>query len=493
MSFEDRLTASFRGVEFLLNTVEGKGGRRAIPREYPKRETGWTEDNGAVLTNEKITGKLVGRDYLDKLRALLEALNQPGTGEMIHPWWGVRTVQVGEVNHRLDNEEDGVAYVDFTVYEAGTNLFPTAATDTAAAMGGAAALAQAASGVAFVDGFIDAIDNMGPMVDTLLDDLDEMTRGLPTLPDQFREWTDRLIRTKDSVGALLAYPGELAREITHLVEDVKDVVTDPIRALSVYDQVSRRWAGMRAELAITGGLPSGIKADVATGAASSVPTYETPAELNSALANAETFTDLVLRVNANAAASALAVTDFSASRDLTPQSASQVTIGQSLTGEHANNPLSQPVQMDGVVGTDRNLVLTADDLERIGNKLAGIIAELAVEAVEAGQSDVWRAMRDLRLAVLHDIRERATELPRRRQISPTNASATHSTGSSTAASSATLLPGSRQLSLTTTMPSALLAWQQYGDTEYRDRLVNDNKLRDPAFITPSTKVEVING
>ena len=37
---------------------------------------------------------------------------------------------------------------------------------------------------------------MGPMVDTFLDDLDELTRGLPTLPDQFREWTDRLMRTK---------------------------------------------------------------------------------------------------------------------------------------------------------------------------------------------------------------------------------------------------------------------------------------------------------
>ena len=53
MSFEERLTASIRGVEFLLNTVDGKGGRRAIPREYPKRESGWTEDHGAILTNER--------------------------------------------------------------------------------------------------------------------------------------------------------------------------------------------------------------------------------------------------------------------------------------------------------------------------------------------------------------------------------------------------------------------------------------------------------
>lgn len=463
MSFEDRLTASIRGVEFLLNTVDGKGGRRAIPREYPKRESGWTEDNGAILTNEQITGKLVGNDYLAKLRTLLDALNQPGTGEMIHPWWGVRTVQVGEVSHRLDNEEDGVAYVTFTVWEAGKRLFPAAAIDTAATLGNAANAAQGATEQSFLDSFLTGIDNMGPMVDTFLDDLDELTRGLPTLPDQFREWTDRLMRTKDSVGALLAYPGELAREVTGIVEDVKGVVTDPIRALSVYDQVSRRWEGMRAELAITGGLPTGILSDAEAGSASSVPTIDTPTEQDAAMANGAAFTALITRASAAAAASAIASANLGSDRDFTVAQDGTVTIGQSLTGDQVNNPLSRPVVMDGVVGADRNLLLTADDLEAMVNKLAAILAELAMDAVEAGESDVWRSLRDLRLAVLNDSRERGTQLPRR-----------------------------RQLVLTATTPSALLAWQQYGDAEYRDRLVSNNNLRDPAFITPSTRVDVLD-
>lgn len=464
MSFIDRLTASIRGVEFLLNTVDGKGGRRAIPREYPKRENGWTEDNGAVLTNEQITGKVVGRNYLEELRALLDALNEPGTCEMVHPWWGVRTVQVGEVSHRLDNEEDGVAYVTFTVWEAGKRLFPAAAIDTASTLGNSADAAQDATEQSFLGNFLTGIDNMGPMVDTFLDDLDELTRGLPTLPDQFREWTDRLMRTKDSVGALLGYPGELAREVTGIVEDVKGVVTDPIRALSVYDQVSRRWEGMRAELAITGGLPTGIIVDASAGSASSVPTIDTPTEQDAALANGAAFTKLISRASAAAAASAIASANLGSDRDFTADQAGTVTIGQSLTGDQVNNQLSRPVVMDGVVGADRNLLLTADDLEAMANKLAAMLAELAMDAVEAGESNVWRALRDLRLAVLNDSRERGAKLPRR-----------------------------RQLVLGMTIPSALLAWQQYGNTEYRDRLVSSNKLRDPAFITPSTKVEVIDG
>ncbi|MGL5371355.1 MAG: DNA circularization protein [Plesiomonas shigelloides] len=463
MSFKERLTASVRGVEFLLNTVDGKGGRRAIPREYPKRETGWTEDNGAVLTNEQIVGKVVGKDYLSKLRSLLDALNQPGTCEMIHPWWGVRTVQVGEVSHRLDNEEDGVAYVTFTVWEAGTRLFPSSAIDTAGALGNAAGAAMGASEQSFMDSFITGIDNMGTMVDTFLDDMDEFTRGLPTLPDQFREWTDRLIRTKDSVGGLLAYPGSLAREVTGIVEDVKGVVTDPIRALGVYDQISRRWEGMRAELAITGGLPTSISADVKTRLASSVPTIDTPTELNAALSNGQQFTQLIDRAAAISAASAIADANFTSTRDFTKDSMATVTIGQSLTGDQANNTVSRPVVIDGVVGADRNVQLTADEVETMNNTLANRLAELAVDAVESGDSEVWRALRDLRLALLNDNKERAAKLPRRRQIT-----------------------------VNTTTPSALLAWQQYGNAEYRDRIVSSNKLRNPTFITPSTTVEVID-
>lgn len=463
MSFEERLTASIRGVEFLLNTVDGKGGRRAIPREYPKRESGWTEDNGAILTNEQITGKLVGKDYLAQLRSLLDALNQPGPGEMIHPWWGVRTVQVGEVSHRLDNEEDGVAYVTFTVWEAGKRLFPAAAIDTAATLGNAADAAQGATEQSFLDSFLTGIDNMGPMVDTFLDDLDKLTRGLPSLPDQFREWTDRLMRAKDSVGALLAYPGELAREVTGIVEDIKGIVTDPIRALSVYDLVSRRWEGMRAELAITGGLPTGISIDAVAGTASSVPTIDTPSERDAAMANGEAFTALIERAAATAAASAIASANFGSERDFTAAAEGTVTIGQSLTGDEAGSQLSRPVVMDGVVGAERNLLLTADDLEQLANYWANRLAELAMEAVEAEQSDVWRALRDLRLALLNDSRERGAQLPRRRQIILSNTTA-----------------------------SALLAWQQYGNAEYRDRLVMGNKLRDPAFITPSTNIQVVD-
>lgn len=122
--WESLREASFRNVTFFLVEDEGTSGRRAIPRAYPKKETGWTEDNGAVLTQQQINGKLLGKNFQKQLEALLRALNTAGPGELVHPWFGIQKVQVGKVSHRLSTEEGGIAYISFEVFEAGERLFP---------------------------------------------------------------------------------------------------------------------------------------------------------------------------------------------------------------------------------------------------------------------------------------------------------------------------------------------------------------------------------
>ncbi|HHT3361311.1 TPA: DNA circularization N-terminal domain-containing protein [Citrobacter freundii] len=90
--WESLRDATFRNVPFYLVDDEGTSGRRAIPRAYPKKEVGWTEDNGAVLTQQQINGKLVGKNFQKQLEALLRALNTPGPGELVHPWFGIQKV-----------------------------------------------------------------------------------------------------------------------------------------------------------------------------------------------------------------------------------------------------------------------------------------------------------------------------------------------------------------------------------------------------------------
>ncbi|QQO84135.1 DNA circularization protein [Shewanella algae] len=439
MAFEDRLSASFRGVEFLLEEADGESGRRAVPHSYPKKELGYTEDNGKVLTRENITGRVLGDDYFQQLDAILTALNQPGPGELVHPWFGIRKVQIGRVSHKLVNRIDGTATFSFEVFEVGENLFPNATSDTATEVNTEAQSTQVAIEQTFANEFdTDALDGVGDMVDLFLDDMDELARGLPSLPDELRQWTDRLVRTKDSIGNLLAQPGELARETMGLLEDIKGVVTDPIRSLEVYRNVQNRWQGTRAELAVTGGLARDISSD--GGMAASVPKVSNPTKQEAIIANAAAFKTLVLNSAAVSQCSALAEADIVQKLD------------------------DQPEIVESLSGAERNAILTGQQLKSIGYGIAEQLADYAAAAVESGSSAVWRQMRRLRQAVLADTRARAELLP---QVSIYRA--------------------------TTTVPVALVAWQETGNTERRDSIVKRNGFSNPAFILPTDDVEVISG
>ncbi|EKN3486025.1 MULTISPECIES: DNA circularization protein [unclassified Yersinia (in: enterobacteria)] len=411
--WEDLLPASFRGVSFFFVDVEGTGGRRAIPHAYPKKEVGWTEDHGAVLTEQQINAKLLGKDYKTQLNQLLAALNTPGPGDLVHPWFGIQQVQVGKVTHKLTTEEGGIAYVSFEVYEAGEQLFPAQQEDTTATtLSGADAVKDAlANGDYFA-----ALDGLGSMVDTLLDDLQGFVANLPTLPEALNEWMDRLNRFKNLSGIVIAAPGEMIRDITGLVSDMKDLVTEAPWALRVYDQLRDRWDGDRAARAATNSLANNVAVNADAGTASSV----TPASLvdisDAMQANIDDFSAVVITSALVAQAETVATTTFETSQQAT-------TIGDALA-------------------------------ERLG--------EQANIAVESGQRELWRSLRDLRFAVVNDVRIRSVQLPELRRVSPTHS-----------------------------VPMMLLAWRETGDAEQRDALVIRNRLRYPAFILPSQIIEVV--
>uniref|UniRef100_UPI003F5901BC hypothetical protein n=1 Tax=Vibrio cholerae TaxID=666 RepID=UPI003F5901BC len=161
------------------------------------------------------------------------------------------------------------------MFEVGENLFPSSALDTAKKLEQEASNAQQAAEQAFEKAYDpSAIEGIGDAVDQF-DDLDEFTRGPPSLPSELREWgLIALERAKDSVGKLLAYSGELAREVMGLLEDVKSVVKDRFCSLDVQQQRRAALEGMRAELAVTGGLSRSIVSE--DGRASSVPGIANP-------------------------------------------------------------------------------------------------------------------------------------------------------------------------------------------------------------------------
>lgn len=410
--------ASFRNAPFCLVDNEGVSGRRAIPRAYPKKEIGWTEDNGAVLGQQQINAKLVGDDFQSALEALLNALNQPGPGELVHPWYGIQKVQIGRVTHRLSTEDGGIAYVSFEVFEAGERLYPVPKENTSLTTLSAADKVKAAleNGDYFA-----ALDGLGDMADTWLGDMESLVANLPTIPTAVTDWIDRASRFKDLASVIIAKPGELVRQVLNLTSTVNDIVSESPWALRVYDQLRNQWANDRAEKAATRTRDSDMVVTPSSpgagvfGVATSVPASNI-AITDEMQANIDDFRQLVTLATLVAQAEAIATTEFETS---------------------------------------------ADALDA-GDRLADELSDAAVGAVESGQRELWRTLRDLRFAVVNDVRVRGAQLPDLRQLVPTETSTV-----------------------------ALLAWRETGDTESRDAIVLRNRLRDPSFILPSTTIEVI--
>lgn len=117
---DDYREGSFRGVPFLVEAVDGEIGRRTVVHEFPKRDRAATEDMGRRARRFRFEALVVGPEYFGDRDRLRAALEQPGVGELIHPYWGRHRVAVdGPIRVRESTREGGVATFALTFVEDG--------------------------------------------------------------------------------------------------------------------------------------------------------------------------------------------------------------------------------------------------------------------------------------------------------------------------------------------------------------------------------------
>jgi prophage DNA circulation protein len=103
-----RQVASFRGVPFWVDTDSVPVGRRTQVHEYPQRDQPYVEDLGRTTRRYQFAGFVIGDDCLAQRDRLLAALDTPGPGELVHPWFGRMTVTAGECEVAHARNELGV-------------------------------------------------------------------------------------------------------------------------------------------------------------------------------------------------------------------------------------------------------------------------------------------------------------------------------------------------------------------------------------------------
>lgn len=153
MGWRDNLrAASFRGVPFLYSETMTPVGRRNVLHEYPLRDHPYGEDLGRLARRYTIEGFVLGDAYQSAMWALIDALEAPGVGHLVHPTLGeADVIVVGATVRENFEREGGYASFDLTFGEAGDITAPIVSPDTSA-------IADRAStdvGSAVEDDFID--------------------------------------------------------------------------------------------------------------------------------------------------------------------------------------------------------------------------------------------------------------------------------------------------------------------------------------------------
>jgi prophage DNA circulation protein len=136
------IPASYNGVFFFVTDTTIKAGQRVADHQYPFRSQNYAEPLGRAARNYTFTGYLTGGagDLQDQYAAMLDAIESPPPGVLVHPVFGQQNVVPVSVEFEQTKDERYVE-IRFQFLEAGDVIYPSTGADTQAATINQAALA----------------------------------------------------------------------------------------------------------------------------------------------------------------------------------------------------------------------------------------------------------------------------------------------------------------------------------------------------------------
>jgi prophage DNA circulation protein len=211
--------ASFRGVQFFVETSDREGGRRGVQHEFAQRDVPYTEDTGRKGRSFNLDGYVLGDDYFTQRDQLITACEAEGPAELVHPYFGRLVVNCFNFKVRESSKDGGIAIFSFSFVEAGQQAFPNASQDTTFNTGSAADALKSASKNSFADKFsvlkqpafvlkaaADKVKAFSAQVETVSKTFSSAAADLTELSFTLRKLTA-------NVNDLLATPDKLAEQM----------------------------------------------------------------------------------------------------------------------------------------------------------------------------------------------------------------------------------------------------------------------------------------
>lgn len=248
MGWRERLRpASYGGAPFFVDSSERSGGRRVGVHEFPQRDTPYVEDLGRAARTLRVEGFVLGEDYAESLRRLVDRLEGPGPGfplragrTLVHPLLGDLLVVCQRYGVRdLSSEEGRFARVSMEFVEAGDELQPFQSPNPEGEADGAAAEVADAGGAEF--GAAARVEGEAEEARVAVEDqVRELVRIVRSF-DVFSGPTRRVAALEDtlttlatSVSELVTAPADLFARCRQALNLVLAAAENPLRALDAY-------------------------------------------------------------------------------------------------------------------------------------------------------------------------------------------------------------------------------------------------------------------
>lgn len=421
---------SFRGVPFfIMDDATISGGRRVVRHEYPLRDDGETEDMGLTTREYAFTAIVFGDDYFDQKEALITALEASEPGEIDHPYYGKKQVQIETYTVRESCYTGGVAMFSVTFVLASENTSPIVSSEST--LNGDVLTDSALTDItenwgALTDKVSNAIDRMNALENTV----SVVVNGIRSLPagSGMNQLLGAALGLKGSLSQLINAPGELFGSLSDLISGIVDVAPAD--------------AANRALRKTSSNLQSQFS--------SNTPAV---AEFQKVV---NTTTDVFLTREL-----AVLTLDAAGASVREQQSAPKLTQVPSVQGITPLLPTSTQVGTNQVVIP---LIETVGDVLQNSHELDELLTQLIVNTGDLGWFKTSEQLRDFRLIFLQRMQSTATSLP------------TAST-----------------VQLMDTEPALVTLYRETQSVAQIDRFIRRNGIRHPAFVTGALSVEVING
>lgn len=239
---QDLRIPSFRGVRFNLWNTEREGGRNNITHEFIQRDP-YTEDTSRVPRRFSFDAFISGFDYFRQRDRLITALETPGPGPLVHPYYG--TLQVNVVRYRIRESglEGGIVRFSLDFVEAGQLSFPSVVVQKGGIFSDIASKISDTSIAKFVSSFDIVgkaqfvIDAAQSKITELTNDLNAATSFITAKADQISDLAVSITDLERDALTLINTPAVLAARMVAAIDAVSNSVFDPRESLDAYNHI----------------------------------------------------------------------------------------------------------------------------------------------------------------------------------------------------------------------------------------------------------------